>query len=326
MASFTVNFSANTTGDHYICYRTQGAAPATPFICTTENVTATGANSVVIEIPDNIYCDVFTFEGYIIAACEPQTDTTGNGFPDDAVTFSVSFPQVPDPCPLYEITCAIVAINRIVSVSNPGSGYTIGDPITFTTANPADTIIAATAQVGNVDGLGGITSVTVLTFGEYTAVPTATAGGSGAGAVLITSLDPCDNLLLSTISCNNPAQGPVIPFAQLGLGDRLAICADVSNIATLDPQYTAVDISVEEGGTCNCQTCEQCEVSNTSGKALNYSYQSCWDESPQSGAIIVYAAQIADGATVNIGCVIRETVTNLTPSAGPLTFTFTPCP
>jgi hypothetical protein len=326
MASFTVNFSANTTGDHYICYRTQGAAPATPFICTTENVTATGANSVVIEIPDNIYCDVFTFEGYIIAACEPQTDTTGNGFPDAAVTFSVSFPQVPDPCPLYEIECSVVAVNRIILITNPGSGYTIGDPVVFTTANPADTIIAATGEVGNVDGTGGITSVTVLTFGEYTAVPTPTAGGSGINAVLGASLDPCNSLLLSTISCNNPAQGPVIPFASLSLGESLSICADTAAISSLDSQYTATDVSATRGGTCNCQTCEQCEVSNTSGKTLNYSYQTCWDESPQSGAIIVYAAQIADGATVNIGCVIKPTVTNLSPSTGALTLTFTPCP
>tara|TARA_R110002153_G_scaffold116125_3_gene259750 strand:+ start:9090 stop:10070 length:981 start_codon:yes stop_codon:yes gene_type:complete len=326
MASFTVNFSANTTGDHYICYRTQGAAPATPFICTTENVTSAGTNSVVIEIPDNIYCDVFIFEGYIIAACEPQTDTTGNGFPDAAVTFSATFPQLTDPCPLYEVECSVVSINRLVFITNPGSGYTIGDPVVFTTANPADTIIAATGVVGNVDGSGGILEVTVTNFGEYTAIPTATAGGSGTGAILGATLDPCDNLLLSTISCNNPAQGSVIPFASLSLGETLYICADTVGIAALDSQYTATDVSVARGGTCNCQTCEQCEVSNTSGKPLNYSYQTCWDESPQSGAIIVYGAQIADGATVNIGCVIKPTVTNLTPTTGSLTLTFTPCP
>lgn len=326
MASFTVTFQANTTGNHLVCYRTQGAAPATPFNCTTQNISAIGAASITVEIPDNIYCDTFIFEGYIIAECEPQTDTTGNGFPDAAVTFSVTFPQVPDPCPLYEIECVSVGINRTMSIVNPGSGYTVGDPITFTTANPADTIVAATAEISSVDGSGQILAVNVTGFGEYTALPTATVGGSGTLGEVAATLDPCTPLLLSTISCNNPAQGPIVPFATLELGDTLSLCADAALIPSLASEFSATDISTTGGGTCNCQVCEQCEITNSSGKALNYSYQTCWDESPQSNAIIVYTAQIADGATVNIGCVIRPTVTNLQPDQGSLTFTFTPCP
>jgi hypothetical protein len=327
MASFTVNFNANTTGDHYICYRTQGAAPATPFICTTENITSTGANSVVIDIPDNIYCDSFIFEGYIIAACEPQTDTTGNGFPDAAITFVANFPQVTDPCPLYEIECSTVAVNRNIVITNGGVNYTIGDSLVFTTTNPADTIVSAVATVSAVDGVtGAITAVTFTNFGQYQAVPNITVTTStGSAAVLGATLDPCDALLLSSISCNNPAVGPFPPNATLSLGENLYLCADATAIAGLDSQYTTTDVSGTRGGSCNCQVCENCVLTNTSGKALNYSFQTCWDLTPQSGAIIVYTGQIANGQTIDLGCVIRPTVTDLFPIDGITTKTFTPC-
>lgn len=327
MASFTVNFNANTTGDHYICYRTQGAPPATAFICTTENVTTAGANSVVIEIPDNIYCDAFVFEGYIIAACEPQTDTTGNGFPDAAITFVATFPQQTDPCPLYSIECTTVAVNRTVLINNGGVNYTVGDSLVFTTTIPGDTIVSAVATVSNVDAVtGAITAVAFTNFGEYQAVPTVTVtSATGSLANLAVSLDPCDPLLLSTISCNNPAQGPFPPTASLNLNDELYLCADVAAIASLDSQYTATDVSATRGGTCNCQVCENCVLTNSSGKPLNYSFQTCWDLTPQSNAIIVYTGQIAIGGTVDLGCVIRPTVTDLQPTIGLTTKTFTPC-
>ena len=329
MANFTVNFNANTTGDHYICYRTQGAPAATPFNCTTENVTSTsGLISVTIEIPDNIYCAGVVFEGYIIAACEPQTDTTGNGFPDVAVLFTATFPQVTDPCPLYEIECTSVELDRNPTISNGGTGYVVGDALVFTTTNPADTIVLAVGQVTAVDPVtGAITTATISSTGQYSALPTVTVNSvAGANAVIAASLDPCPMLNLGAIGCNPPAIGPVTPFAILMHTETIEICADTTEIAGLADNFTATDISATGGGTCNCQVCKECTLVNNTGKGLNYSYQTCWDTDPQSAAIVVYTGQLGPGQTVTLSCVIESTVTDLYQSDGTLTKTFNPCP
>ena len=72
MATFTVNFTAQTP-DTYTCgWREQGSGAA--FTIETQVVSAIGGASFIITIPaaDNVYCDGYVYEGYIIADCQDQ--------------------------------------------------------------------------------------------------------------------------------------------------------------------------------------------------------------------------------------------------------------
>jgi hypothetical protein len=76
---------------------------------------------------------------------------------------------------------------RNITITNPGAGYTVGDPINF--AGTYDN--APVATVATVDGGGGITGINITYGGRYLAnqsnvslVTSVTAGGTGAGAVL----------------------------------------------------------------------------------------------------------------------------------------------
>ena len=55
MADFTINFQANTSGDHYVGYRTYDSAPSTYTIITV-NVVTPGPQAVDINIPGSLYC------------------------------------------------------------------------------------------------------------------------------------------------------------------------------------------------------------------------------------------------------------------------------
>lgn len=100
-ATLTVNFIANYTGQHRVCWRIQGMPG--PFICTNIVDCVGGGNvcSAVINImvdPDS--CDTVIYEGYIQATCNPEGSGTGQ------IPWVESY--VPNPsCAKYAVQCTL---------------------------------------------------------------------------------------------------------------------------------------------------------------------------------------------------------------------------
>ncbi len=318
MATFTVNFTAQTP-DTYTCgWREQGSGA--PFTIETQVVSAIGAASFVITIPaaDNVYCDGYVYEGYIIADCQDQTLDPVTGIPVNAIQFTATFVQQADPCPLYEITCDNVPIVS-VTISGTQSGYVTGESLTFTTANPADTLVAAVGTI-NVTA-GAITSVTITNFGSYRTIPTVgVTTTSGTGAVLTAQMDFCPDLVTSAFVCGSAMTSPLPRLETLELGDGFELCADPASFASLPAQYNANDISAVNG-SCNCIPCSRATVVNTGAKAIPIQWHACPTDPTNPLVLLTQLIQF-DGIPVDIGCVVPETVTNLTPFAPGLTITY----
>lgn len=97
-ATLTVNFIANYSGQHRVCWRIQGMPG--PFICTNIVDCVGGGNvcSAVINIMvDPESCATVIYEGYIQATCNPEGSGTGQ------IPWVESF--IPNPtCKGYSIT------------------------------------------------------------------------------------------------------------------------------------------------------------------------------------------------------------------------------
>ena len=283
MAGFTVNFNANTTGDHYICYRDIGSGD--PFTCVTENVVSVGPNSVSIDVPNNIYCETARLEGYIIAACQDQTDLNGDGIPDLAITFSVTLPQQTDPCPLYTITCASAGIAAVQVDNTPSANWVSGPegpfPLVFTDGTA---ITPATGDI-RVDGSDQFT-VNIVDPGEYTVAPSTIDLSSFSNYLTATPpnftvlMASCDNLDIRDIDCNgdwgltSPLPEIAIPF-----GDSIQTCVDEASLASLPSSFSAE----ASGSTCHCIDCQGLYITNAVGKTITISYQTCWEDNDVDG-------------------------------------------
>lgn len=117
---------------------------------------------------------------------------------------------------------AIIGMGIIanVEVVTTGSGYTVGDPVTF-----HGTGYGATGVVGTVSGGGGVTSVTITNRGEgYPVAPTVTVGGSGNGAVLKAFLVSDGEEITTTAS----PLGEIIDFTLLNRGSDYISTPNVS--------------------------------------------------------------------------------------------------
>lgn len=98
-ATLTVNFTANYTGSHRICWRQCNIGTYT---CTNLVECVGGGNvcSAIISIMvDPESCDPVCFEGYIQAACNPENSTV------DRIPWSTTFTPTPI-CVPYAIACA----------------------------------------------------------------------------------------------------------------------------------------------------------------------------------------------------------------------------
>jgi uncharacterized repeat protein (TIGR01451 family) len=84
---------------------------------------------------------------------------------------------------------------------NPGSGYTVGDPVTISGGGGS----GAMAKVATVDGSGAILTVSVTAGGSgYSSTPSANAGGSGSGAQLSVGLAITANTLAQCSDNSGP--------------------------------------------------------------------------------------------------------------------------
>lgn len=162
MASFDINFQANTTGDHYVGWRTYDMLPNT-YNVETINVTIPGAQTVTIEVDGSLYCanSDIQYTGYVIAACMNQNDGNADGIPDLALTWTIDMVQQIDPCIKTRITCDNVPLNTI-NITNKGDSYTSPPTVTVTAPDVVGGVQAAgQAFLGN----GVITTLFITNFG-----------------------------------------------------------------------------------------------------------------------------------------------------------------
>lgn len=156
MASLTINFLANTSGDHYVGYREIHMSPPNTYTVITVPVVSPGPQSAEIEITGSLYCGELHYQGYIIAACQSQTDSNSDGIPDAAITWSQVVPVVEDPNKDYTITCDNSWLES-VELANGGTAYggvngNPGAPITVVIdppTAPGGVQATATANLGN---------------------------------------------------------------------------------------------------------------------------------------------------------------------------------
>lgn len=326
MANFTVNFNANTIGDHTICYRDIVIGGA--YTCVTVNVTATGPNSVTIDIPTNLYCETGRWEGYILADCQGFDDLNTDLIPDAALTFIVpTFAQQPDPCPLWNIECTTVAVSG-VGVTSGGSGYIDGTyPLAFSDGT------ATTPVTGTVEVFGGAFLSPVITDGgAYTVAPTIVDisgipdGGAPVAPTFSITMASCDIIDIRDYDCQGDSGvGSPNPLVELTLNESVDICADPTTLVGLDPQFTATDTT----DTCHCLDCQQLQITNATGKTVEVYYQTCWENNDVNGygPIVTHSVFVIDGVVNQvIDCVIPDTVQVNDFGTPGVTVTFVPCP
>jgi hypothetical protein len=131
-ATITVDFTANYSGGHRVCWRIQGSG--NPYDCTTI-VSCVGGGTTcqaIINVDVNTTsCDgTITFEGYVQAACEDVLSTNGR------LPWTADF--TPNPiCNRVEVNCAFGPLANIV-VNDGGYCYQPTDTVVIT-RDPSDT-------------------------------------------------------------------------------------------------------------------------------------------------------------------------------------------
>jgi hypothetical protein len=306
MAGFTLNFNANTIDDYYICYK--NVADPLPYTCTTVSITTLGPQTVDIDIPNNIYCDPADLEGYIIAACQPQTDANGDGIPDAAILFSLTIGEVVDPCDQVLIQCTQAPITNIVLTG--GVGCTDGAyPLLFTDG------VAITPATGTVtiSNSGANINVSITTTGLYSTIPT-TVDTSAFGCTTPPTTQSiatgtCVPLDLTDIECAGHMTNTSPPLTpSLNFGESFNFCVDSEKLGLVPSDYTVTEVR----SSCHCADCIGLYVSNPlAGKTVTVYYQTCWFDDSQTtypGPIVTYGVYVPAGATgLFIDCIIKDT-------------------
>lgn len=214
MASFDVNFVANTSGDHYVAYATYDtyAAPFYIYTIVTVVVPAPGPFSVTIDIKENLYCtdlgaglgspamvsNGVRYVGFTVAECDLldapyllangkanatpgplQDDTNSDHIPDVAPQWIVDVEQQLDPCILTQIECSYVTVASVTvdvaGVFGAPPVLTIDDSDVL--PNPANKATAvASLGDGIVTGVAIDSAGSGYKDGSYLAVPAVLVG------------------------------------------------------------------------------------------------------------------------------------------------------
>jgi hypothetical protein len=298
-ATITVDFQANYTGNHRVCWRVQGSGD--PYDCNT-SVSCVGGGAVcqaVFTVPLNsTSCDGdVIIEGYVQAECEDVLSTNGR------VPF-VTNPFTPTPtCIRHEITCDHVGILS-VSISSSGSNYAVGDVINII-RNSSDTeTMDASITVSSVDGSGGITGVNISNPGSYQIQPTySITSASGSGAVLSIIMDTCPSVSNLGTDCST---NTISLTNGLILGETFATC--VVGSINLPEGYTDNTIGCCIPSDTVNDVCYNYDLNNTTGSDVTIHYTAC---NGIDSSILVQA-----GTTVIIcavtGGVINPNITGFT--------------
>ena len=325
MSKFTVNFTANTTGDHIVAWRTYDDAPAEFHNIIVVPVTVPGAQAVDVEVEGNIYCanSNITYTGYIIAECQLNDSATliATGIPtaaddtslpldipDLATTWFLVVNQITDPCIETTITCESTVIDSVTIDDNGTSGCAPDAtyPLTITEVTPGDEIIAADIDVIVSGGI--VTSVVINNAGQYKAAPDLTHSipSCSSSAAFTAVMADCPSLDLTTFDCAAQNDLSDTPDYIMALGDVLTICADDTTLGGLASNFADAPV-----GNCHCQDCANVTVDasgSSSGTGAKITYQTCWDGSNVLGDITMVTQEVPFGSTIQLGCIIPETI------------------
>jgi hypothetical protein len=318
MSVLTIKFTANTIGIHNFGYRKYNDPDSDPthFNIQNINVTSIGLQEIIINVPDNLYCASagVQYTGYVIAACQDQTDGKGDGIPDFATTWTVDLVQQDDPCMEYELECIAVSIGG-VTITDDGTGSCTDGiyPVTIAEVTAGDEIEAATINVTVTSGI--IVDVDIVDGGAYKQAPTLNvviAGCTSSPILTPVLANNCDNLNLENYICDGITKLSADDNVDLALNDSVIICADPTTISGLSS-----DIEASELGRCHCKECKNVEISfpgATSGSGTLI-YQTCWDGSGQGGSPThMICRKIDYNDTISLGCILPNTVTVITGS------------
>lgn len=328
MASFRINFQAQTTGNHYIGYRTYNDPPNT-YTVLTVNITGAVPQSahVDIPVPGNLYCayDGIAYTGYIIAACEDQTDADMDGIPDVAIQWTVNLLQQTDPCVKTTILCEAVGIDSITYTSGV-TGCTPDGTYQFdiTETNPGDEIIPAIIEIDVISG--AFAGMNFINPGLYKAAPIITLppliSGCTPSPVFTAIMDDCPQIDLTDYICAGHSELSGDTLYDIVLGADLELCADTTTLGGLPTGYLAT-----LGDNCHCVSCERVQLSISGTGSINISYQRCWDD--DTSPIQLITRQVSAPGSLDLGCIVEDTLyideTNLTGGGSVLQSHF-PCP
>ena len=177
-------FTNTWIGLHRICWRIYTGDPTAVYDCsTTVNCTSIQewTEDITITELDNETCDDIVYEGYVQAICIDEDSLTGR------IPFTSTFEPVPVDCVAYLIRCNTTSIDDI-DITNVGSGYTPGSPVTITISGGGGT----GADLDGVVGNGGIKTWTITDGGTayngsgtavFSNIAATTITGTGTGAV-----------------------------------------------------------------------------------------------------------------------------------------------
>lgn len=314
MASFRINFQAQTTGDHYIGYRTYNDPPNT-YTVLTVNITGAVPQSahVDIPVPGNLYCayDDIVYTGYLIAACQPQTDGNGDGIPDLATQWTVPLVQQIDHCIQTIILCEATPIDTVTLPGDiigckPNGTYTLD----VTEATPGDEVVPANITITIVAGQPDPNSITIIDPGRYKAVPIVTlpveVSDCSPDPVFTVTLKKCPVIDLLDYICSNHTELSGDTLIEPSVGKTIRLCADVTTLPGLPLGYSS-----EEGDGCHCRQCANVVVTTTASSGyVDVSYHTCWDGSnPLASGLTYVTRRVAYDQTVDLGCVIPNNIT-----------------
>lgn len=305
MASLTINFQANTSGDHYVGYREIHMDAPNTYTVITVPVITPGMHNAVINIDGSLYCGPLHMAGYIIAACEDQTDINGDGIPDAAIVWTQDLNEQLDPCVLTNFECNNTGV-KTVTIPNGGTGYVINDVLPFVETTLGDEILPGFITVTGTSGLGEILSFDITDPGSWLALPTinAAVAGNADANLTPTELEECEINDLTDVACLT-VQGLKKNWTG-AIGESIDLCADFNTVAL--QALVGPEIVVVAAGNCKCLPCEELSIdasASTTGNAV-VQYNRCWDR--DSGETLVIVVVASGDIFTDIDCVIPATV------------------
>lgn len=267
-AEITIQFTAQWTGDHRVCYREVGAPT---YICTIPgspsgdpgiHTYCAAGNTCQYNIPiqvDNETCDQVDYEGYVQAVCEDESSLTGR------IPFTISFIPSPD-CRRFEITCDNVPVLDVTGFPT-GTGYADGVYPGLPAIGGGGSNATFTVTVAG----GIITNVTVDTPGSgYTSAPTVDLSSisftPGTVAVLVVNLDNCTSSV-RVYDCSNDFVS--VPTGTIALGENVFGCYNNGT----HPEVPS-DFTISENGNCLCN-CIEVTFEPPLADSYDYSYIDC---------------------------------------------------
>jgi hypothetical protein len=339
MASFNINFTANTTGNHYVGYRTYNDTVNT-YTVIALNVTSIGAHTVVINVPGNLYCADYDIEytGYVIAGCEvadedalasgipaAADDLNGDGIPDVATTWIVTLIKQDESgafgsnCEFVELECKAVPITSLSYTGGSNSCFVGTHPLVFPGGNE---VLAATGELTIDVATLAVTSLTLLTAGAYSAVIapgdiTCPAAGGCDNLQISAVMGLCPPLIIGDYTCGsvvNSDPSTLSDYNEFELGDTYNMCTDIPSQASI-PNYLGgggqPGFLLNDIGSCHCENCYSLDIDATAASSGTgkISYQTCWDRTGSGGTFVaMYTIPLTPTSSFNTGCIIENSI------------------